>query len=468
MPKKTVFSINCEIPGELSEYVEIDSKTSLLDGDIILFLPPSLVTWRQIGTYQGKSTLDPYHSGRAISALKHWRRELSNALCAGKNVFVLLQQPYEVCVSLEENRYRHQQKWQLLHNYDFLPVDIKTTESEGKRMRLTPEGSFLQKYWGDFGSFSEYKLIVNGDAGTPLVVTGSGSKTVSVAFRWPAPGGSLVLLPYLNLYASDFFEEREEEDGTEVVSTETGRKFGHAFLNSLLEMDSHLNTGSSSTQEPDWATCKLYLLPREVGLRKELLKIERSIQNLNAKRVGLLDAISVDGSLRHLLYEQGKPLEIAVLRALRLMGFEASQYYDSESEFDVVFECNEGRLIGEVEGKDNSSIAVGKLRQLEMNIHEDFDREGVKEEAKGVLFGNAYRLHPLDSRKEFFTEKCMAAAKRRGTALVRTTDLFSVAQYLSGKNDKRFAQKCRQAILHAEGVIVEFPEVPLKNRRPTS
>ncbi|MCH8088935.1 MAG: hypothetical protein IH955_02845, partial [Chloroflexi bacterium] len=126
----------------------------------------------------------------------------------------------------------------------------------------------------------------------------------------------------------------------------------------------------------------------------------------------------------------------------------------------VVFKSLEGRLLGEAEGKDNKPINIDKLRQLEMNILEDFEREVVTEMAKGVLFGNAYRLRPLDERDEYFTEKCTTAANRSGTALVRTPDLFRVAQYLSNRTDERFAKKCREAILGTKGGIVVFPEVP--------
>jgi len=94
-----------------------------------------------------------------------------------------------------------------------------------------------------------------------------------------------------------------------------------------------------------------------------------------------------------------------------------------------------------------------------MNIHEDFARDEIDEPAKGVLFGNAYRLTPPEERGDFFTQKCLTSAKRSQTALVRTTDLFAVTRYLSIKKDARFAKKCRTAILSGVG-IVEFHEIP--------
>jgi hypothetical protein len=190
------------------------------------------------------------------------------------------------------------------------------------------------------------------------------------------------------------------------------------------------------------------------------LKTESTLEAIAARKEGLKTKIVQEGSLRRLLYEKGSPLEMAILQALTLLGFRAEPYRDSQSEFDVVFECEDGRLLGEAEGKDNHPVNVDKLRQLEMNVHEDFARDGVGEMAKRVLFGNAYRLQPLAERGEYFTQKCMMAAKRSGTALVRTPDLFHVAQYLSSETDQEFAKRCREALLRSEGEIVSFPEVP--------
>jgi hypothetical protein len=153
---------------------------------------------------------------------------------------------------------------------------------------------------------------------------------------------------------------------------------------------------------------------------------------------------------------------VAILEALKAIGFKTSQYRDGDSEFDVVFECKEGSLLGEAEGKDNKPINIDKLRQLEMNIHEDFARDSVDEIAKGVLIGNAYRLLPLKDRGDFFTQKCLSASNRSNTALIRSIDLFTVAKFLTGKQNKSFAKKCRQAILESTGIVV-FPEIPVED-----
>lgn len=115
-----------------------------------------------------------------------------------------------------------------------------------------------------------------------------------------------------------------------------------------------------------------------------------------------------------------------------------------------------------MEGKDNRAINIDKFSQLERNVQEDFARGDVADYAKGVLFGNAYRLVPLTERGPFFTEKCVSTAKRTHAALVRTPDLFAPAKYLKeNPADVEYAKKCRDAILRDEVEVVLFPAAPI-------
>ena len=90
-------------------------------------------------------------------------------------------------------------------------------------------------------------------------------------------------------------------------------------------------------------------------------------------------------------------------------------------------------MIGEAEGKDNKAINIEKLRQLEMNLQEDYSRDEISEFVKRALIGNAYSLTPPEERREYFTTKCVLSANRSQTALIRSVDLFEVAKYLLGK-----------------------------------
>ncbi len=265
-----------------------------------------------------------------------------------------------------------------------------------------------------------------------------------------------MLLPDVDFFEDDFIEGNDEEE----VWTQAAITFASRMLKAVVSLDRALKSEGESTPEPEWAKASIYALEKEGKVKADLLKAEEELEKLQNRKDGLLDELRDLGRLRNLLFEKGKLLEFAVIDALKILGFQATHFQDSESEFDVVFQSGEGRLIGEAEGKDNKAVNIDKLRQLAMNIHEDLERDEINEPAKGVLFGNSYRLEPLEKRADPFTTKCISASASSSTALVFTPDLFMVAHYLANKKDIRFATRCRKAILNSIG-LVNFPEIPV-------
>jgi hypothetical protein len=199
----------------------------------------------------------------------------------------------------------------------------------------------------------------------------------------------------------------------------------------------------------------------------QLLEAERKVEEAQKEKEEVAERLASAGRFRALLFEKGKPLEHIIIDALQLMDFKATSFKESDSEFDVVFECPEGRLIGEAEGKDNKAINIDKLRQLSMNIHEDLQREEVSAPAKPVLFGNAFRLQPVEERMDPFTPKCHSAAVSSNTALLSTSDLFAVVQYLLEHPDPDFARRCRLTLLESTGRVL-FPAIPASETQPVN
>jgi len=430
MAEKKILSIECEIPGGLSEFVGIDSGISLLDWDIVLFRPViSSLIGDSYSTYMGKTSLSDYHSFQLVERSEHWRREIYDALQAGKTIVVFLTELKEVYIDTGQRQHsgtgRNRQTTRLVTEYDnyrSLPFDVKPTNSQGSAMRLVQGAEVLSSYWSEFAKDSTYHVRLEGEVTKPLVVTKTGGKTVGALVRAQDAPGALLLLPYIELDSEEFYDETEEE------WTEEGLQYGHRLLSAIIETDKALRESKNLTPTPEWAKNADYDLPEEAKFREKLLRVDKKLNELQRERQTLHEQMISAGRLRGLLYEKGDPLEEAILQSLILMGFDAKHYRDSESEFDVVFESQEGRFIGEAEGKDNKPVAIEKLRQLEMNIHEDLEKDEVAEPAKGVLFGNAFRLSPIKERGDFFTDKCLKAAKRSHTALVRTPDLFVIAQ----------------------------------------
>jgi hypothetical protein len=266
--------------------------------------------------------------------------------------------------------------------------------------------------------------------------------------------GNVVCLPNIEWDKSAFVNKKGDE------WAKAAETFTYVLRDQIFGIDAALRASGEITPEPDWAKAGAFRLAIEGPIENEILKLGQDIETLRKLREEKRQSLRESGSLRALLFEKGKPLEAAVRDALTLLGFDVSHFKEGDSEFDAVFISPEGRFLGEVEGKDSKAINVEKYSQLERNINEDLSKEDVTEPAKGVLFGNAYRLILPSERDAFFTDKVLAAAKRTGCALVRTPDLFVVARHLKDRADEDFASACRNAIAKSAGAIVAFPIAP--------
>lgn len=465
MARNSVVGIGMDIPGADIEEVSLKTKVSLLDYDIAI-IDPAIYTFYGYSyeEYLGKPCLDDSNSFSLKEHIEHWRREILESIRAGKNIFLMLNKEQEVYIATGDKSFsgtgrnrqttRHVTK---LSNYQIVPGGIQVTNSNGSSMVLAGKDNVLAPYWSEMGVLSEFRVLLDGEGVKPIVQTKTGQKTVGARIRYKNAEGNLFLLPYIDFERESYIYENEE-DGKNYW-TDEAVTIGKKFVSSICALSNAANVASGFSAKPDWITQDKFTLPKEEKAREKLIDIETKIDKLQKQKEGYEQEIDSESVLKRLLYENGKPLEGAIHIALEIMGFSVEHFENAESEFDVVFESQEGRLIGEAEGKDNKAINITKLRQLEMNIHEDFERDEVKNMAKGALIGNAYRLVEPDERGDYFTDKCLTAANRSGTALIRTVDLFNVAKYLSGKSDKAFSKKCRKAIIETTG-IVTFPEIP--------
>lgn len=472
MAKKEILSVGFELAGNDVEYCPFDSDISLLDWDIILFTPRIGSFLEYADVYNGKLSLSDSKSFKLKERSEHWRREIEDAVLAGKTVIVFLSDLTEVFIATGEKRYsgtgRNQKTTRIVaeyNNYKCIPANVSPVKRKGSSIKLSPKGAELvAPYWSEFGELSEYKIVLEGKKLTPSLLTKHGDNSVGAIIKPSSGNGAMFLLPDIDFYPDDFFEEVDVGDGeVENHWSNKALQFSSRLVKTVVSINVALVHDADYTPEPDWATSDDFTLKAEDKLRVSLLSVESKIEVLLDKKSSLLNELDQAGRLRGLLYEGGKALEAAILDALKIIGFKADNYEDENSEFDAVFSSKEGRLIGEAEGKDNKAINVTKLRQLSLNIFEDLERETVETPAKGVLFGNAFRLKPLSEREEPFTNKCITAAQTSSTALVFTPDLFMVARYLSNNKNAAFAKKCRLAIANTTGRVT-FPDLPEKEQ----
>jgi hypothetical protein len=463
MSKRRILTVGLELASRDAQYARFRSKTSLLDWDIVLFKPQINDFIGYADYFQGKPSLGDSPSFQLKECCEHWRREIKQAVESGKTVIIFLPALEEVYVDTGQRTYSGTGRNQKItrhiaeyNNYQAIPASLSAVPSAGNSMKLSARGAeVIAAYWTEFEGVSHYEVILTDPKVSACVVTRTGDKAVGALYRSRSSSGTLLLLPDIDFDPDNFFKEKADEQ----TWTTAASQFAGRMVSTVVALDKALRTQGEVTPEPAWASEESFALGAENTLRVQLLEAEREVEKAQKNKERIAEELRSAGAFRALLYEKGKPLENAIIEALRLLGFTAAPLKESDSEFDVVFESAEGRLIGEAEGKDNKAVSIEKLRQLSMNIHEDLQRESVTAPAKPVLFGNGLRLQRLSERADPFTEKCHSAASTSSTALVFTPDLFWPVQYLMSNRNAEYAQACRERLLSTTGRVT-FPSPP--------
>ncbi|HVE70296.1 MAG TPA: hypothetical protein VNI54_02930 [Thermoanaerobaculia bacterium] len=471
MTGKRIFAVGFDLPGDEFEYIPLESDRTLLDADIVLY-KPRFGQWEQawqsfdgLQDYQGVAVMNDISSREVPKRLAHWRTEMVAAVNAGKLVVFYLNKPEVLFRYTGERQFsgtgRNQKTTNIvseISTYQAMPAKVAASARTGTAVKAAKDNAIIASYWKDFAAMSSYEATIEGEFGKTLLETPGVSRTIAAIFH-ATSGGAILFLPPIT-YDPKKFLKTDKDNLDKQFWTAEALKFGKRYSAALVAIAKTLAVRTNVTPTPSWATDTTYSTKGEAKIHAELAGLKKKATSLEEKRKRLEGDLQAAGVLRWLLYEQGKPLERAVLESLSLMGFATETVNDGDSEFDAVFTSTEGRCLGEAEGKDNKPVNIDKLSQLERNISEDFARDQVTEHAKGVLFGNAYRLTPPTERGDYFTEKCLSGAKRAKIALVRTPDLFPVGRYLKESSDSEFAAQCRAAIFSAEGEVVQFPPIP--------
>lgn len=469
---KKIVSVGMLLAADEVEHVAFDTKASLLDWDIILFRPDihDFTSYDyDMSDYLGKPCLGDHKSFTLKEASAHWRREIKEAVEIGKTVIVHLCKPNEIFVQTGKKEFsgtgRNQKTTNIVEpfsNYKALPISAKWTASKGREIVLRSEyREVLASYWDRFGPTSTYEVTFEEAEKNACLLTRHGSKAVALHLvSTVGASGNLLLLPDMDFNADNFFNsETDQNDEGYEPFTDEARQFAASYVAEIVALDRALRQGTERSVEPQWAKAQSYVFVEEERVQEELLLAEEAVERAQKEKDDLKAKLAEAGELRGLLFETGKPLEAVILKALRALGFDAENFQDDANEFDAVFASAEGRLLGEAEGKDNKAINITKLRQLTMNIDEDFGRDEVDIRAKGVLFGNAYRLTAPADRDAPFTDKCITSATAQSIALVHTPDLFEVTRHVMESGDAGFAKKCRDVLVGSVGVV-SFPTVP--------
>jgi len=367
MTVRKILTIGFELASADTQYAGFRSKMSLLDWDIVLF-KPEISEFSSYGDfYQGKPSLSDSASFQLKECCEHWRREIKQAVDTGKTVVIFLPALHEVYIDTGERSYsgtgRNQKTTRhvtLYNNYNAIPASLSPVSTSGSAMKLSTKGSDnIVAFWAEFESLSRYQVLLTAANIPACIVTRSGDKPVGAQYRSKSSTGTLLLLPEIDFYPDNFIKEK----GAKQTWTPAASQFAARMVGVIVALDKALRSSADVTPEPDWAATATYLLGPETTLRRQLLEAEQQVEIAQKRKESIAEELLAAGALRGLLFEKGKPLENAIIETLRIFGFKAAPFKDATSEFDVVFESVEGRLIGEAEGKDSKAVNIDKLRQ---------------------------------------------------------------------------------------------------------
>lgn len=462
---KQLLTIGFEIPGFEESNVYFSTNFSLMDADVVLISPDSISPsgdWVSFSSGGGCYNVGP--SKKFEERSSQLKKELFDHLKAGKTVFILLSRKEELTLAQgvttpRKGQYTYNTK--IATNYDFLPIVIGTlTSASGKHVKFSGNSVF-SVFDKNFGKHLEYQLYIENSNATQIIYSGKDNNKILGAV-YKVGAGHLIVLPMLKFKEADFTERKKANDGKErEFWNKKGLAFGNNLVSNLLEIDSKLIDGSEKTPAPEWSAEEQYLIKKEIAINDAIGKNRQKIVKLEKENEGLKIALDEEIKLKDLLYEKGKLLEAAVIKALKILDYSAENYNDGDLEMDqIIISPEKHRYIGECEGKDSKDIDVTKFRQLQDTLNADFARDEVEQKAFGILFGNADRLNDPKNRKLDFTTKCKTGADREKIALVKTIDLFIVAKYLLENKNELFKKACRDAIHEHLGKVVIFPKVP--------
>lgn len=449
---KSIAVVNTSLP-TIDGWIKYSSDESLIDYDIIL-IDPRFYFFDRIQFSGGGSCLSIESGRSARTAIDHWKGEIRKALEDGKTVYFVLnsEQIESVAVSSTTPR-KDERLYQTTEicSYDLLPTKLSTRNARGSKCQV--QDSRFRALFDTIKDMIEYRVILDKKPTIPTLSTKDGRSWLGGILKFENLPGHLVLLPYFEI--PEFSNPVDDDD----ASGEEIEGLSHTIVRHLIAIDQVLQSESELTPEPAWLE-KSPIPDRVTAIDKTIATIDSQIEKMRSRREESSEERLEITKYRRLLYESGRALEEIIEQSLRLLGYQVENLRLGSLEIDHVIISPTGqRMVGEAEGKDNSAVGISKFRQLESNINEDFDRDEIDSPAKGVLFGNGFRLTDPADRPGQFTDKCLTNAARLGTALVETCQLYEVVVRILNLDDPEdYISRCRAAIEGTSGAVVDFPE----------
>lgn len=387
------------------EEIEINSKRSLLDFDIVLIRSTEINKCYQKDYYihESKPLLNAEQSINIYNDFSFISKQLLDLLNQGKNIYVIVDKNpgcYKMkASSVSYNNYNTE--W--VSPYSFLPLAngwLRTEEIQGDQFELVDSAykSFYEKFKNELRykatlDFREIHPILN-ISGTNRVVGGS------VAIK----SGKIIFLPSFK-----FLEFYDEEKDAKI----------NALLDWIVQFDNLTREKGNSLEEfPEWIDN--YNILTESDDIDQLNNLENKKNELERQIQQAKDRLDLLKRFKGIFTSTNNQLENVVKDVFKRMGFQI--LHTEKKRTDIIAKYGDLDVVMEIKGltKSATEAYATQLEKWAMIFKEQEGRA-----PKPLLIVNAFRELPLEQRIEKdFPEQMLEFSISRKHCLISTIQLL--------------------------------------------
>lgn len=194
------------------------------------------------------------------------------------------------------------------------------------------------------------------------------------------------------------------------------------------------------------------LTPDEDRLRKEVVRLQSSIDSLHARQHELSRRADEARWQIDLLHQTGTPFARCASRALRALGLDIEElFHGVKTDAIATLRGSERRFFAiEYKGLERSAIDVQGIRQANEWVERTKISKGTPK-VKGVLIANSSRLHPVDRRSGALPHDVEQTARVLEIAVIRAEELYELVLY--HQSSKRLLSQVWKKVWSSSGYI---------------